>query len=242
MQVAQFCAVCLEVLRAHPLILGPERTAQLSGPVFSPVQSLAEATNSESHDLNNGSLQPTLLTRPRTFPALPHSRPKQQHAEAPAGTTVQMVISPHATTSGPVIHSVDQFQASSAAPSISSTTSSHTEPVSRSIKSRLGTGSDSEYAPVRKHSRFLRSASDDTQIDGPGTASGSGEPEVDHSRPIISIHCTHGYNRTGYFIVRFLVDVLGMECVFIVFYRKFNGLPPELYSKILAVYNEFSYL
>ena len=35
--------------------------------------------------------------------------------------------------------------------------------------------------------------------------------EVEHEEGLVAVHCSHGLNRTGYLIIRYLVDRLGVE-------------------------------
>lgn len=46
----------------------------------------------------------------------------------------------------------------------------------------------------------------------------------------VLVHCTHGYNRTGYMIVRFLVDTLSISVTEV-------GTSVALYDKLLFAYN-----
>lgn len=173
-QVAQFAAVCLEILRAHPLILGAERTAQLSGPVFSAPQFSGYSFQPDPNDTATSTLPQLLqLTRPRTFP-----RTDSFKANVSSDLTLDS-----STTTRPVL-SVDTAGLDPSLP---------------------------ESASARGPTTSLKSPIE-TQADISGL-SNQNDNAVDDSRPIICLHCTHGYNRTGYFVVRFLVDILGMECV-----------------------------
>ena len=221
MQVAQFAAVCLEVLRAHPRILGPERTAQLSGPLFSAAQSSEDPTEpySEPEVIDAATAGPPLLTRltrPRTFYAVTRACILRQRAGEPeelAHSVAQIPIASSSELNHISSSTVDGFDRStvlSASASVSSTTSQSTPFASSAHTAGL-------HSSRIEH----RAATETTSLSKllPATKTNSSSVEnsdrnalqVDESRPIICAHCTHGFNRTGYFIVRFLVDILGME-------------------------------
>ena len=238
MQVAQFAAVCLEVLRAYPNILGPERTAQLSGPVFSTAQSSEDSTEPyyEPDVIDAATAGPPLLTRlsrPRTFFALTRACTLRQRAGEPEELAHKVAQIPIASSepvpspssselnhiSSSTLNGFERSTVSSASASVSSTTLQSTPPFASSAQiaglhsSRIEHRAATETTSSSKLPSATATKTDNSDQNATSSSENSDQNalQVDESRPIICAHCTHGFNRTGYFIVRFLVDILGME-------------------------------